>query len=188
MPVQSYDWQSSSAPVDVVELARSEKSRAGRITNMKGILLHSVPAFKLFGAVLPLKESLRATLGARAVDVYSLAISEDSQCLLCSLYFRRALQAHSVDPDNYVPTEDEAALIEIAHRIAGEAVSHLAAPPAGLKALEAKYGAQTVVEVASYGSAMLATNRLNTTLGIPIDDDLLPMLEAVESATKSNAA
>lgn len=187
MSIPPYDWQSTAAPDDIVELAAAERSRAGRITNMKGVLLHSAPSFKLFSAVLPLKERLRATLGVRAVDVFSLAISEDSNCLLCSLYFRRALLAHGVDPNGYEPTEDEAALIEIAHRIAGEPVAHRMPPPKALKVLEAKYGAETVVAVVSYGSAMLATNRLNTTLGIPIDDDLLPTLEATEAAKASAA-
>lgn len=187
MSVPPYDWQSATASDDIVELAAAEKNRAGRVTNMKGVLLHSVPSFRLFSAVLPLKESLRATLGARAVDIYSLAISEDSHCLLCSLYFRRALTAHGVDPDGYVPTEDEAALIEVAQRIAAEPAAHRAPPPKALKALEAKYGAETVVAVVAYGSAMLATNRLNTTLGIPVDDDLLPMLEATDKAKASAA-
>jgi len=187
MSIQPYDWQSTAAPADVAELAAAEQKRAGRITSMKGVLLHSAPAFRLFSAVLPLKESLRATLGARAVDVFSLAISEDSHCLLCSLYFRRALAAHGVDPNDYTPTEDEAALIEIAHRIAGEPTAHLALPPKALKALEARYGTETIVAIVSYGSAMLATNRLNTTLGIPIDDDLLPTLEAAETETASAA-
>jgi hypothetical protein len=178
MSIPSFDWQSLAAPAETAELARAEQTRAGRVTNMKGVLLHSAPAFRLFSAVLPLKESLRATLGARAVDVFSLAISEDSHCLLCSLYFRRALKAHGVDPETYVPTEDEAALIEIAHRIAAEPAAHRAAPPAAITALRDKYGAETVVAIVSYGSAMLATNRLNTTLGIPIDDELLPTLEA----------
>lgn len=188
MFIPPYDWQSAAAPVDVAELAAAEKSRAGRITNMKGVLLHSAPAFRLFSAVLPLKESLRATLGARAVDVFSLAISEDSHCLLCSLYFRRALKAHGVDPDHYVPTEDETALIEVAHRIAGEPAGHRAPPPRALKALEARYGTETVVAIVSYGSAMLATNRLNTTLGIPVDDDLLATLETAEEITEASAA
>lgn len=187
MSIPPYDWQAADASADIAELAAAENSRAGRVTNMKGVLLHSAPAFRLFSAVLPLKESLRATLGARAVDVFSLAISEDSHCLLCSLYFRRALAAHGVDPDSYAPTEDEAALIEIAHRIAGEPAAHRASPPRALKALEAKYGAEIVVAVVSYGSAMLATNRLNTTLGIPIDDDLLPTLAAGDGG-KANAA
>lgn len=181
MSITSFDWQSPAAPAETAELAMAEQTRAGRVTNMKGVLLHSAPAFRLFSAVLPLKESLRATLGARAVDVFSLAISEDSHCLLCSLYFRRALKAHGVDPEEYVPTEDEAALIEIAHRIAAEPAAHLARPPAALKALQDRYGAETVVAVVSYGSAMLATNRLNTTLGIPIDDDLLPSEETAEA-------
>ncbi len=187
MPIPPYDWQATDASADIVELAAAENNRAGRVTNMKGVLLHSAPAFRLFSAVLPLKESLRETLGARAVDVFSLAISEDSHCLLCSLYFRRALAAHGVDPNDYVPTEDEAALIEVAHRIAGEPAAHRAPPPRALKALEAKYGPETVVAVVSYGSAMLATNRLNTTLGIPIDDDLLPALEAAEHSKASAA-
>lgn len=187
MSILPYDWQSTDASADIVELATAEKNRAGRVTNMKGVLLHSAPAFRLFSAVLPLKESLRATLGARAVDVFSLAISEDSHCLLCSLYFRRALAAHGVDPNDYVPTEDEAALIEIAHRIAGEPAAHRAPPPKALKALEVKYGAETVVAIVSYGSAMLATNRLNTTLGIPIDDDLMPAVETADRAKASAA-
>ncbi|MBL8581093.1 MAG: hypothetical protein JNL61_02550 [Rhizobiaceae bacterium] len=178
MSVPPFDWQSPAAPAEIAEMATAEQKRAGRVTNMKGVLLHSAPAFRLFSAVLPLKESLRSKLGARAVDVYSLAISEDSHCLLCSLYFRRALKAHGVDPDAYVPTADEAALIEVAHRIAAEPATHRAPPPKALKALEVKYGADTVVAIVAYGSAMLATNRLNTTLGIPVDDDLLPSEEA----------
>jgi len=188
MPISSFDWNSSAASQEIVELAKTEHARAGRITNMKGVLLHSAPAFNLFAAVLPLKQSLQKRLGARAVDIFSLAISEDAQCLLCSLYFRRALKAHGVDPDSYVPTEDEAALIEIGHRIAAEPVSHDAAPPEGLKTLEARHGAETVVEVVAYGSAMLATNRLNTTLGIPIDEDLLTAADVAGLASKASAA
>ena len=41
--------------------------------------------------------------------------------------------------------------------------------------------AMTVVEIVAYGAAMLATNRLNTTLGIPIDDDLVATADAVAS-------
>ena len=182
MSIPSLDWQSSPTSDETAELAAAERERAGRITNMKGVLLHSAPAFRLFSAVLPLKESLRATFGARAVDLFSLAISEDSHCLLCSLYFRRALKAHGVNPDDYVPTQDEAALIEAAHRISGEPAAHREPPPKALQALEARYGAQAAVAVVAYGSAMLATNRLNTTLGIPVDDELLPSPDAPESA------
>ena len=181
MSLSSFDWHATEASPEIVALAETEKKRAGRVTNMKGVLLHSAPAFRLFSAVLPLKESLRAHLGARAVDIFSLAISEDSHCLLCSLYFRRALKSYGVDPDGYQPTEDEAALIEIAHRIGAHEDTHRAAPPEALKLLEAKYGAATVVEIVSYGAAMLATNRLNTTLGIPIDDDLVATADAVEA-------
>jgi len=80
-----------------------------------------------------------------------------------------------------------AALIEIAHRIAAEPAAHGNPPPMALQTLKAKYGSEMVIAVVSYGSAMLATNRLNTTLGIPIDDDLLPTPEAT-SAPDSNAA
>jgi hypothetical protein len=69
-----------------------EKGRAGRVTNMKRYLLQSLPAYRLFSDVLPLKSSLRQSIGDRAIAVFSHAISENASCLLCSTYFRRALK------------------------------------------------------------------------------------------------
>ncbi len=167
-------------PAAIRAAAAAEIARAGRLTNMKAVLLHSLPAFRVFAAVLPLKDRLRAALGARAVDVYSHAISEGTGCLLCSLYFVRALRGHGVDPADFAPTPDEALLTELGHHLA--AVRGEGPPPPAVAALAARHGAQVAVEAVAYGAAMVATNLLNTALGIPIDDDLAPFRAAATDA------
>jgi hypothetical protein len=153
-----------------------EKARAGRVTNMKRYLLRSLPAFRLFSEMLPLKAALRGSIGERAVSVYSHAISENANCLLCSTYFRRALkEQHGVSPKDFKPTEVEALLITLAGQLTepGEPGDNSA-----LEALEARFGQKAAVEIVAYGAGMLATNVLNTTLRVPLDDDLAPHLAA----------
>jgi alkylhydroperoxidase family enzyme len=150
-----------------------EKARAGRVTNMKRYLLRSLPAYRLFNDVLPLKSSLRQAIGDRALLVFSHAISENANCLLCSTYFRRALKEHGVSPQDFEPTEVETLLMTLAKQLTqqGEGENRSA-----LSALEQRFGERTAVEIVAYGAAMLATNVLNTTLGVPLDDDLKPFL------------
>lgn len=170
------DPEAPGLPPEVRAAAEAEIARAGRLTNMKSVLLHALPAFRLFAAVLPLKDSLRATLGARAIDVYSHAISEGTGCLLCSLYFVRALRAHGVDPAAFAPTPDEALLIELGRHLAAHRGG--GPPPAAAAALAARHGQAVAVAAVAYGAAMVATNLFNTALGIPIDDDLAPFCTA----------
>jgi alkylhydroperoxidase family enzyme len=155
------------------EAIAEEKARAGRVTNMKRYLLRSLPAYRLFSDVLPLKSSLRQAIGDRAVSVFSHAISENANCLLCSTYFRKALKEHGVSPQEFQPTDVEALLITLARQMTerGEGEERNVLP-----ALQQRFGERTVVEIVAYGAAMLATNVLNTTLGVPLDDDLKPFL------------
>ena len=146
-----------------------EAARAGRVTNMKQVLLRSLPAYALFNDVLPLKASLRGTIGDRAVSVFSHAISEGAGCLLCSTYFRRALLQEGISPGSFTPTAEETDLIALAAVIAapGRALD------GGLEArLATRYDQRTRVELVAYGAAMLATNVLNTTIGVPLDEEL----------------
>lgn len=178
MLVAPVDLDDPATPPEARQAAEAEIARAGRLTNMKSVLLRSMPAFGLFAAVLPLKAALQAQLGLRAVDVYSLAISEGTGCLLCSLYFRRALRGHGIDPAEFVPTPDEEALIALARHLA-EARGEGTPPPEAVAALRARHGEAVALNAVAYGAGMVATNLLNTTLGIPIDDDLAAVTQAV---------
>jgi len=174
--ISPVDLDDPATPPDVRQAAEAEIARAGRLTNMKSVLLRSMPAFGLFAAVLPLKATLQAQLGVRAVDVYSLAISEGTGCLLCSLYFRRALRGHGVDPAAFAPTPDEASLIALARHLA-EARGEGTPPPEPVQALRSRHGEAVALNIVAYGAGMVATNILNTTLGIPIDDDLAAVVQ-----------
>ena len=94
-----------------------ELRRAGRVTNMKAVLLHSLPAFKVFSGWHTVKDEVRAAVGERALSIYSHAISATAGCLLCSTYFRRLLLNEGVRPEDFAPTAEEALLIELGHAI-----------------------------------------------------------------------
>src|SRR5690349_19781218 len=111
MTVTPLDIDDPALDHTTLETIAEEKARAGRVTNMKRYLLRSLPAYRLFSDVLPLKAALREVIGDRAVSVFSHAISENAECLLCSTYFRRALKEHGVSPQDFEPTEVEALLI-----------------------------------------------------------------------------
>ena len=63
----------------------------GRITNMKRTLLHSVPAFHALMEWYPLRDAVRPFLGDRLTTLFAHAISAETDCLICSTFFRRIL-------------------------------------------------------------------------------------------------
>ncbi len=169
MLVEPLDIHDPALDAETASAIASEAARAGRVTNMKRVLLRSPPAYALFNDVLPLKTALRTAIGNRAVDVFSHAISEGAGCLLCSVYFRRALSEAGISPRDFVPTAEEDDLIALAAVIAAPGREM----DAGLRRrLATRYAQKTLVELVAYGAAMLATNVLNTTLGVPLDNDL----------------
>jgi hypothetical protein len=146
-----------------------ELARAGRVTNMKATLLHSLPAFRVFSGWLTVKDEVRKAIGERALSLYSYAISATAGCLLCTTYFRRLLINEGIEPERFAPTADEALLIELGYAIGNP--SQPAAPEL-MRRLRQRYDEPTMVNLVAYGSTMLATNTFNTTLGIELDDYL----------------
>lgn len=146
------------------------EAEEGLVTNMKATLLHARPAFDAFSSWKGVKAAVRELVGNHGVSVYSHAISTTSGCLLCSAYFRRLLTSEGIEPEAWEPNEDEALLIDLGTVIGS------AQPISGeLKLrLKAKFDDAAIVNLVAYGSTMLATNALNTALGIPLDDYLRP--------------
>src|ERR1043165_2100330 len=74
----------------------------GRVTNMKCTLARSPAAltalmqwYALYDAVLPF-------LGQRLTTLFSHAISSETDCLICSTFFRRWLTEQGENPDALV--------------------------------------------------------------------------------------
>ncbi|MGE0213655.1 MAG: hypothetical protein AB7S41_18355 [Parvibaculaceae bacterium] len=169
--VRRIDETNDSLPADVKARYEDEAKRAGRVTNMKAVLLNSPAAFDVFRQWGIVKDEVRKAVGERALSLYSHAISATAGCLLCTTYFRRLLIQEGIAPEDFKPEGDEALLIEL-----GYAVGNPQQPPATdlIERVKARYGEKTLVDLVTYGGTMLATNVFNNLIGVEVDDYLSP--------------
>jgi alkylhydroperoxidase family enzyme len=150
--------------------AEHERSHA-RLTNMKRTLLHSLPAFEALMSWYPLRDAVAGFVGDRGALVFAHAISAETDCLICSTFFRRILIEQGENPDALALTEDEAALVELGR--------HLATPPYEVpdrlydRVARGKTDEQMVTLI-TFGAIMLATNVFNNALDVPLDQYLEP--------------
>src|SRR5215813_6703441 len=95
--------------------ARSELDRqladSGRLTNMKRTLAHSPAALGALMQWYALREEVVPFLGERLTTLFAHAISAQTDCLICSTFFRRVLVDAGEDPDALRLDEREEAVI-----------------------------------------------------------------------------
>ena len=78
-----------AAPPEVREAHDDHIRRHARITNMKRTLLDSVPAFRALMEWYTLRDTVQPFLGPRLTVLFAHAISAETDCLICSTFFRR---------------------------------------------------------------------------------------------------
>lgn len=143
----------------------------GKITNMKLTLLHSIPAYHALMEWVPLEKTIEAFLGERAVNFFCYAISEENDCLLCSAFFRKILKELQIDFDTFAFTEEENLLIRYGKAIVQDANNI----PAELFAdLKKHWNEEQIVAITAFATIMIATNIINKSLDIEVDDNLIP--------------
>src|ERR1700678_4561326 len=89
----------------------------GRMTNMKQTLLRSLPAYDALMTWYPLREHLLTFLSDRTFDLYAHAISNATECPVCTNYFRRVLIEAGNDPSAPTLDEREQALVDFGRAI-----------------------------------------------------------------------
>jgi alkylhydroperoxidase family enzyme len=146
----------------------------GRITNMKRTLAHSHVALRALMEWYALRDEVRPFLGDRLCDLYSHAISAETECLICSTYFRRALIDRGERPEGPALDAREQAVIDFGrelatgrHRVADDTYARLAGhftPP-------------QIVALTAFGALMVATNVVNNALEVDLDDYLKPYVK-----------
>lgn len=147
----------------------------GEVSNMKQTLLHSPVAYDALMTWFPLRDELLPVVGERGVIIFSHAISTTNDCLLCSLYFRRALIARGEDPDARDDlNSEEWDLAEFGRALARDGV----APNELVGKLRDRYGEPGVVNLVAFAGLMIATNLVNMALDIRLDDELLALHES----------
>ncbi len=146
-------------------------ARHGRITNMKRTLLHSVPAFRAYMEWYTLRDLIVPFIGERALSLFSYAISNGNNCLICSLFFRKILVDSGEDPDNPRLNDVERLLMELGRRIA---VDPHAITDDVYDGLKLKFTEEQIVLLVAFAGIMYATNLFNTIAKVPLDEVLYP--------------
>lgn len=142
----------------------------GKITNMKKTLLHSLPAFHALMQWYPLRDEAEAFIGEMGVNCFCHAISAQSQCLICSTFFRKILKDNGRDPDALVLTEKEQLLVDFGRSCAaqgGKVDDEL------YGRLQAVFSEEQIVILTAFAGLMIATNLINNALEVDLDDYLL---------------
>lgn len=141
----------------------------GRITSMKATLLSNVPSFTAYMEWYVLRDELGPYIGERAVSLFSYAISDESDCLVCSVFFRRILIDSGEDPENPQVTEIEQLLIDWGRAIARDPAN---IPDEMTARLEQAFHPELRVILVAFAGIMVATNLFNIVGRVPLDEVL----------------
>jgi alkylhydroperoxidase family enzyme len=142
----------------------------GRMTNMKRTLAHSRPALDALLTWYPLHDAVAAFLGERATTIFTHAISTQSDCLICSTFFRRILIEDGQNPDSLELSEREQVLADFGVQLARDANR---VDDALYARLAAFLTPEEVVTLTAFGAMMLATNIFNNALRVDLDEYLM---------------
>jgi hypothetical protein len=143
----------------------------GRATNMKRTLAHSPHALRLYLGWYDLHAEVMAFLGQRLTTLFVHAISTQTDCLICSTFFRRWLVEAGEDPDNLHLDDREQAIADFGRQLARDAngISD------ELYAAVARHlSPEQTVTLTAFGGLMIATNVFNNALRVDLDEYLLP--------------
>jgi alkylhydroperoxidase family enzyme len=143
----------------------------GRVTNMKRTLGHSPTAFRALMEWYPLEAEVMAFLGPRRTRLFAHAISAETDCLICSTFFRRLLVDSGEDPDRLELDQTDRLVVEFGRQLVADANGVSDDLYARLAALLAP---AQVVTLTTFGALMIATNVFNNALRVDLDDYLAP--------------
>jgi alkylhydroperoxidase family enzyme len=158
-----------AAPPDAQAAADAHVAAHARMTNMKHTLLHSVPAFQALMEWYPLRDTVRPFLGERLTTLFAHAISAQTDCLICSTFFRRILIETGENPERLRLDERESAVLEFGRCLA---VSPFHVPDEVYREVQAYFEPAQVVALTAFGALMVATNVFNNVLDVELDDYL----------------
>jgi alkylhydroperoxidase family enzyme len=133
----------------------------------------------------PLRDTVQPFLGERLTTILAHAISADTDCLICSTFFRRILIDSGENPDELSLNEREQLVVDFGRCLA-EPLSRV---PDDLYArLSAEFTDEQIVALTAFGAMMVATNIVNNALDIPLDEYLEPYAKVETNANPSPAS
>ena len=146
-------------------------AKYSRMTNMKKTLARSHPSFYALMQWYPLRDRLVTFLGERCTTLFAHALSSETDCLICSTFFRRILIDAGEDPDHLELNDKESLIVEFGRAIAKDSNG------VGSKLLghlQNAYNDEQMVDLTTFAGMMIATNIFNNVLDVDLDDYLEP--------------
>jgi alkylhydroperoxidase family enzyme len=170
------------ARADASPEARQELDRQlaahGRVTNMKRTLAHSPTALHALMQWYPLHDEVAGFLGRRLTTLFAHAVSTQTDCLICSTFFRRLLIESGEDPDALRLDDRAAAVVAYGRQLAREPN---AVPDELFARLADFLTPAQLVALTAFGGLMIATNVFNNALQVDLDEYLFPFRKAAEA-------
>lgn len=176
IPPLSYD---EANPAARAELDR-QLAQHGCVTNMKRTLAHSPVALTALMQWYALHDSVVPFLGERLTTLFAHAISSQTDCLICSTFFRRLLQQSGANPDQLDLDEREQAVVEYGRQLARDP-NRVSDDLFGRVARFLR--PEQIVTLTAFGGLMVATNLFNNALQVDLDDYLKPFRKEGRAST-----
>nr|WP_293839683.1 hypothetical protein [uncultured Arsenicibacter sp.] len=190
MPLQDTDQKPRIAPLTTAEASTEIRELwekhildypGSTITNMKATLSHSALAFTVYMQWYPLYYQVIEIVGKRAAYLYAHAISEASDCPLCTTFFRKIIIDNGERPEDLLLSGDEQHLLRFGASIA----QHRGEVPAAVyEPIRQVYNPAEIVVLTAFAGQMIATNLFNNALDVVVDDYLhayLPLTKPQEN-------
>ena len=160
-----------AAPPGAREQLDQQIAKHGRATNMKRTLAHSPTALFALMRWYDLHAEVKAFLGDRLTTLFAHAISTQTDCLICSTFFRRWLTEAEEDPDNLRLDDREQAVVAYGRQLALDANRVTDEQYAAV----ARYlSREQIITLTAFGGLMIATNVFNNALQVDLDEYLYP--------------
>jgi alkylhydroperoxidase family enzyme len=153
------------------ELLDQQRAAHGRVTNMKQTLAHSAVALRAMMQWYDVHAAVVAFLGVRATTLFVHAISSQTDCLICSTFFRRWLIEAGDSPDVPELSQREETLVEYGRELARDAN---AVSDELFARLRSFLEPAQIVTLTAFGGLMIATNVFNNALRVDLDEYLHP--------------
>src|SRR3954465_4112600 len=171
--------ENDAAPPEARAAVDAHVRNHARMTNMKRTLLHSLPAFRALMEWYPLRDAVQPFLGERLTTLFAHAISAETDCPICSAFFRRMLIQTGDNPDRLKLDERETAVMEFGRALA---VSPFKVSDEAYRRLEPHFDAAQIVALTAFGAMMVATNVVNNALEVELDEYLQPYRKGVRES------
>jgi alkylhydroperoxidase family enzyme len=146
-------------------------AKYGRATNMKRTLARSPTALHAYMHWYDLHAEVVSFLGERSAMLFAHAISSQTDCLICSTFFRRWLIQANENPDALQLSDREQAIVDYGRQLAKNANGVSEELMSRMKEF---LQPDQLVTLTAFGGLMVATNLFNNALKIDLDEYLYP--------------